>query len=185
MPIFQGFTAPRYQQHDALIKALVKEFNSNKSVFISGSAAQAAKIPDLSEEIIKSWIIEISGGNDASSISAWNVDPARVNLPGEWSVYKQSLGLKLPLKCNEGTVEQNLRAAIIWLARKGFGDSGQPPASRQRATFDGWQVAIQRYNTRKDAPKKDKLYSQEHSQHVVNRIITLSRHVPIKYPRKS
>ena len=183
MPIFQGFTSPRFQQHDALIKKLVKEFNNNKSVFISGSAAQAAKIPDLSEELIKSWLIEISGGNDACSLAAWEVDPAQVNLPAEWSVYKQSTGLTIPQKRNEGTVEQNLRAAIIWLARKGFGDSGQPPASRQRATFDGWQVAIQRYNTRKDAPKKAKLYSQEHSQHIVNRIITPSKYVPIKYPR--
>jgi hypothetical protein len=183
MPIFQGFTAPRFQQHDALIKKLVKEFNSNKAVFISGSAAQAAKIPDLSESLIKSWLIEISGGNDARSIAAWNTDPAQVNVPGEWSIYKQSAGLTIPKARNEGTIEQNLRAAMIWLARKGFGDSGQPPASRQRATFDGWQVAIQRYNTRKDAPKKDKLYSQDHSQHIVERLITPTKYCPIKYPR--
>ena len=92
-------------------------------------------------------------------------------------------GLSLSQKHNQGSVEQNLRAAIIWLVRKGFGDSGQPPASRQRATFDGWQVVSQRYNTRKDAPKKAKLYSQEHAQHIVNRIITPSKCCPIKYPK--
>ena len=183
MEIFQGFTGPRHHQHNAIIRKLVREFNANKCIFVNSSLAQAAKIPDLSESLVRSWLIEISGGNDAISREAWNVDPAQVNLPIEWSVYKQSTGLKLAHKRNEGTLEQNLRAAFIWLTRKGLGDSGQPATSRQRAIFDGWEVAIQRYHTRKWATKKEKTESEYHAQHIINRVVSPTKYFPIKYSK--
>jgi len=137
MKSFQGFSALRYQQHDQLIARLVKEFNGNKQTFIGASDAQATSLTDLTEELVKSWIIQETGGNDARSLAAWKTDPAQVNVPGDWSGFKQSTGLTAPVKRNEGTVDKNLKAAIIWLARKGFGKSGQPPQNRQNATFDG------------------------------------------------
>lgn len=183
MRIFQGFTGPRHHQHNLLIRKLVREFNANKCVFVSSSLAQAAKIPDLSESLIRSWLIEISGGNDSISLQAWNVDPAKVNIPTDWSVYKQSAGLKFALKRNEGTLEQNLRAAVIWLTRKGLGDSGQPPTSRQRAIFDGWEVAIRRYNTRKGATKAEKNLSVNHAQQIINRIGSPTKYFPVTYSK--
>ena len=98
MPTLQGFTSPRYQNHDILISKLVKEFNTNKALFVGGSAAQVSKIPNLTEVLVKSWIIEESGGSDSRSLQAWKIDPAQVNVPGDWSTYKLSTGLTAPAK---------------------------------------------------------------------------------------
>jgi len=54
MPVFQGYTSPRYQQHDQLIKKLVTEFNKNKQLFIGSTSGQASGIPDLTEAMVKS-----------------------------------------------------------------------------------------------------------------------------------
>ena len=58
MPTFHGYATPRYQEHDSLIQKLVKEFNSNKAVFTGSSASQTKNMPDLSEALVKSWIIK-------------------------------------------------------------------------------------------------------------------------------
>lgn len=119
--------------------------------------------------MVKSWVIQETGGNDARSLAAWKIDPAQVNVPGDWSSYKQSTGLTAPTKRNEGTVDQNLKAAIIWLARKGFGKSGQPPQNRQGASFDGWQKALERYNGRSVKTTNGKAYSVNYAQQIINR----------------
>jgi len=183
MKSFQGFTAPRYQQHDVLIAKLVKEFNNNKQTFIGAAASQVASIPNLSEELIKSWIIQETGGNDARSLAAWKIDPAQVNVPGDWSSYKQSTGLTAPTKRNEGTVDINLKAAIIWLARKGFGKSGQPPQNRQGATFDGWQKSLERYNGRSAQTTNGKAYSVNYAQRIIDRANNLSKQFFIQLPK--
>ncbi len=183
MTIFQGYASPRYQQHDVLIKKLVGEFNTNKQLFIGASPSQASGIPDLTEDIVKSWIIQESGGNDPQSLAAWLVDPAQVNVPGDWSSFKQSAGLNPPVKRNEGTVDQNLRAAIIWLARKGFGKAGQPPQNRSGASFDGWHTALQRYNGRSVITANGKSYSENYAQRILDRANNPAKHIPIRLPK--
>lgn len=183
MKALQGFTSPRYQDHDALITRLVSEFNKNKAKFIGATAAQAATIPDLPELLVKSWIIQETGGNDARSLAAWKVDPAQVNVPGDWSSYKQSTGLSAPAKRNEGTVDLNLKAAIIWLARKGFGKSGQPPVNRPSATFDGWQKALERYNGRSVVTTNSKAYSVNYAQRILDRVNNPTTHHFIQLPK--
>ena len=75
------------------------------------------------------------------SKAAWPIDPEQVNVPGDWSDAKIDLGLTKPVKRNEGTAEGNVRAAIKFLARKGFGKSGQATRKRPEGFFDGWPVA--------------------------------------------
>jgi len=183
MKTFQGFAGSRYQQHDQLIARLVKEFNGNKQTFIGASDAQVTSLSDLTEGLVKSWIIQETGGNDARSLAAWKVDPAQVNVPGDWSGFKQSAGLTAPTKRNEGTVDQNLKAAIIWLARKGFGKSGQPPQNRQNASFDGWQKAFERYNGRTVKTTNGKAYSVNYAQQIIDRANNPTKQYFIQLPK--
>lgn len=183
MPTLGGFTTARYNEHDTLISKLVKNFNSNKDIFIGATLVQAKGIPDLSESLIKSWIIQETGGNDSRSKAAWKTDPAQVNVPGDWSAYKQSAGLSMPKNRNEGTAEQNLKAAIIWLARKGFGKSGQPPQNRSNATFDGWQAALERYNGRTVITTNNKAYSKNYAQRILDRAQNPKTHHLIGLPK--
>jgi len=134
----KGFDTERYQQHDAIIKKLVAEFNSDKAKFVNSTSEQAKAIPNLTDVLVKSWAIQESGGGDVRSLAAWSKDPMQVNVPGDWSDYKTGIGLKKPLTRNEGLLEGNIRAAIIWLCRKGFGKSAQPPQNRVSGSFDGW-----------------------------------------------
>ncbi len=183
MKSFQGFSALRYLQHDQLIARLVKEFNGNKQTFIGASDAQVTSLTDLTEELVKSWIIQETGGNDARSLAAWKTDPAQVNVPGDWSGFKQSTGLTAPVKRNEGTVDKNLKAAIIWLARKGFGKSGQPPQNRQNAIFDGWQKALERYNGRTVKTTNGKAYSANYAQRIIDRANNPTKQYFIQLPK--
>jgi hypothetical protein len=50
------------------------------------------------------------------------------------------------------------------MARKGFGKSGQAP--KPASTFDGWQVALQRYNGRTDGCANGKMYSQNYADSI-------------------
>ena len=113
---------------DALIARLTKEFNADKAGWCGGTPAQAAQIPDLTPAQVKAHMIEESGGNGPVSKAAWAADPLQVNVPGDWGEEKTKLGLSRPSKRNEGTAETNVRAAIKYLARKGFGVSGRPAA---------------------------------------------------------
>ena len=114
-------------------------------------------------------MIEETGGRDARSLAAWDVDPQQVNVPGDWSDAKSSLGIKKPSKRNEGTAEQNIRAAIRFLTRKGFGVSGQPASKRPTGKFDDWQTALKRYNGRSDEMVDGKSYSETYAEHIVAR----------------
>lgn len=180
---FQGFTSPRYAQHDQVITKLVTTFNKNKATFIGATSGQAGGIPDLSGALVKSWIIQETGGNDARSLAAWAVDPAQVNVPGDWSPYKLSTGLSSPVSRNEGTVDINLKAAIVWLARKGFGRSGQPPVNRTTASFDGWQTALERYNGRSAITSNGKQYCINYAQQIVARAANPTSSYPIQLPK--
>ncbi len=161
MTIFKGFEAARYQQHDATIREVVLDFNSNKADRIGCSIEQTLPIPSLDEDVVKAWMIQESGGGDAGSLAAWKVDPVQANVPGDWTDTKTDLGLKKPKVRNEGDLKSNLKAGIILLSRKGFGKSGQKP--KPTGTFDGWKIALQRYNGRTDAGANGKMYSQNYA----------------------
>lgn len=180
LPVFRGFEDARYQQYDALIARLVKDFNANKAKWCGGNPDQAAKIADITAALVKSHMIEESGGNGPRSKAAWAVDPLQVNVPGDWGPEKESLGLKKPTKRNEGTAEQNVRAAIMYLSRKGFGASGKPAAVRPNGFFDGWPTALTRYNGRRDRTDTDRYYSEEYSDKIVRRAANPDLFVPIE-----
>ena len=169
VPIFRGFEDDRYQEHDALIVRCVDEFNRNRTDWAGATAAQGKKIPALTSALVKSHMIEETGGRDTRSLAAWDVDPQQVNVPGDWSDAKSSLGLTKPSKRNEGTAEQNIRAAIRFLTRKGFGVSGQPASKRPTGTFDDWQTALKRYNGRSDEMVDGKSYSETYAEHILAR----------------
>ena len=180
VPVFRGFRSARYQKHDALIARLTKEFNADKVGWCGGTPAQAAQIPDLTPAQVKAHMIEESGGNGPVSKAAWAADPLQVNVPGDWGEEKTKLGLSRPSKRNEGTAETNVRAAIKYLARKGFGVSGRPAAVRPKGTFDGWREACRRYNGRRDRTDSDRYYSDEYADKIMRRAANPDLFVPIE-----
>jgi hypothetical protein len=180
LPVFRGFEDARYQLHDELIAKLVKAFNADKKGWTGGMPEQAAKVGDLTPALVKAHMIEESGGNGPRSKAAWKVDPLQVNVPGDWGVEKELVGLVKPSKRNEGTAEQNVRAAIKYLSRKGFGASARPAATRPSGFFDGWLDALRRYNGRRDRTDTDRYYSDEYADKIVKRAKDPNAFVPIE-----
>ncbi len=180
MPIFRGFEDPHYQQHDKLIIDLVDEFNCNKEHFSGGTPHQAEKIGNLTPAMVKAHMIEESGGHGPGSVAAWMVDPLQVNVPGDWTDDKTLLGLEKPEKRNEGTPEQNIRAAIMFLTRKGFGISAHPASMRPTGFFDGWETAYRRYNGRRDWTNHHRHYSDEYAEKIIQRAKNPDHFVPIE-----
>ena len=180
VPVFYGFEDDRYQRHDALILKLVNEFNADKATGCGGTAGQAEKIEDITPALVKSHMIEETGGNGPASRAAWAVDPLQVNVPGDWGDEKRDVGLSKPSKRNEGTPERNIRAAIRYLSRKGFGVSGKAASSRPEGYFDGWSTALQRYNGRRDRTATDRYYSDEYAAKILKRAQNPSLFVPIE-----
>jgi hypothetical protein len=179
LPVFIGFEAARYQQHDELILKLVKEFNDNPAKAIGATEEMLIDIPYLNPALIKAMMIEESGGNGPRSTRAWAVDPLQVNVPGDWSEVKRQLGLHKPTARNEGTLEQNLRAGIAFLARKGFGSSGISLKKRPTAYFDSWRVALQRYNGRTAELTEGVTYAEAYANRILQRMQHAYKHVPI------
>lgn len=159
----------RYAEHDAAIAAAVASFNADKAGFIGATAEQAAAIPDLTTALVKAWFLQESGGSDRRAIEAWAVDPAQVNRPGEWDEHKAALGLRRSRHAHEGSAASNIRAAIAVLARKGFGELGQPPSQRPGAVFEGWQVALERYNGRGELTANGRLYRENYAARILAR----------------
>ena len=185
VPIFRGFEDARYQQHDALILRCVEEFNRDRASWSGSTPAQARGIYDITPALVKAHMIEETGGKGPRSRAAWPVDPEQINVPGDWSPQKSLLGLKKPVRRNEGTAEQNVRAAIKFLVRKGFGISGQPAANRPTGTFDGWFVALQRYNGRSDETLDGRAYRDAYADRITRRALDPGGFVPISTPLKS
>ena len=180
VPVFRGFRSDRYQKHDALIARLTKEFNADKAGWCGGTPAQAAQIPDITPALVKAHMIEESGGNGPRSKAAWAADPLQINVPGDWGEEKKLLGLNKPTKRNEGTAEANIRAAIKYLSRKGFGVSGRPASVRPSGTFDGWRDACRRYNGRRDRTDTDRYYSDEYADKIQRRAANPDLFVPVE-----
>ena len=180
LPVFRGFEAARYQEHDELIARMTAAFNRDKAGWCGGTKEQAAKISDVSPAMVKAHMIEESGGRGERSVAAWKVDPLQINVPGDWGEEKLLLGLAKPRQRNEGSVEGNVRAAIMYLARKGFGASGRPARERPNGFFDGWLRALQRYNGRRDRTDTDRWYSDEYAERIIKRAKNPSAFVPIE-----
>lgn len=185
LPIFSGFEDDYYQQHDALILKLVKEFNANPAAWAGAADGATVVIPPLRPELIKALMIEESGGKGKRSRAAWRRDPLQVNVPGDWTPEKRDLGLHKPANRNEGTLEGNLRAGIKYLVRKGYGVSGQPIAKRPNAYFDSWRVALMRYNGRKERIRDGRSYRVAYADRIIRRSRNPGRFVPIAFDRRS
>ena len=179
LPVFRGYEDARYQEYDDLIVRYVADFNANRGEWAAATAKQASFIHDLSPALVKSQMIQETGGWDKRSLAAWRVDPQQVNVPGDWSPYKTALGLVEPTRRNEGTREQNVKAAIMFLARKGFGVSGQPASNRPDGTFDGWHMALERYNGRNDGTSDGRLYRDVYADKIMRRAAVPKSFVPI------
>lgn len=179
VPVFAGFEDARYQRHDAEIAALVVDFNANPGVWIAGTPEQARCVPTLTAAQVKAHMLQESGGGDIRSKAAWKCDPLQVNVPGDWSPYKRYLGLRKPRRANDGSPRVNLRAGVKFLARKGFGVSGQPAQNRPVAVFDGWEAALERYNGRTDAMPGGAPYRELYADRILERAGNPSKHVPI------
>ena len=169
VPVFAGFEHPRFQMHDALIARSVAAFNANTAQWAGSTTGQAQKIGKISVAQVKAHMIQESGGQNALSRAAWKKDPLQVNVPGDWNSYKKYLGLHRPRNRNEGSLETNLKAGIMMLVRKGFGESGQPAANRPSGSFDGWRPALQRYNGRKDLTTEGVPYRVAYANRILNR----------------
>ena len=180
VPVFRGFEDGRYQAHDALIVRMTADFNAHKAVWCGGTDAQAAKIADITPAMVKSHMIEESGGNGVRSLAAWAADPLQVNVPGDWGAEKALLGLKKPARRNEGVLEDNVRSAIMYLSRKGFGASGRPAKDRPKGFFDGWSDALRRYNGRRDRTDTDRYYGEEYAEKILRRANDPDLFVPIE-----
>lgn len=180
VPVFRGFEDDRYQEHDALIVRCVDEFNRGRAAWAGATSAQGRQIPALTTALVKSHMIEETGGRDARSLAAWDSDPMQVNVPGDWSDAKMDVGLSKPARRNEGSAEQNIRAAIKFLVRKGFGASGRRAGARPGGTFDGWQTALKRYNGRHGDLVAGRGYSEVYAEHIVERAKDPGRFVAIR-----
>jgi hypothetical protein len=180
VPVFRGFEDKRYQQYDKLIVKLVKEFNNNKASWAGATVFQASKIPNLTPAIVKSHMIEESGGNGPRSKAAWAKDPLQVNVPGDWGEEKTLVGLTKPTMRNEGTLEGNVRAGIKYLVRKGFSSAARPASEKSGGKFYGWRKALQRYNGRRDRTYSDRYYSDEYADKILRRAYNPNAFVPIE-----
>lgn len=184
VPVFKNFENNRYQQYDALIARLVDDFNRNPAKWIGGTAAQGGRMPKLTVAQVKAHMIQETGGGDMRSRAAWAKDPLQANVPGDWNPYKKYLGLREPRRRNEGSLEKNLRAGIMLLARKGFGVAGQPAGNRPDGAFDGWKPALQRYNGRSDLAADGRKYRDAYADRILQRASSPSRETPIPIPTK-
>ena len=184
LPVFRGFEDARYQKHDALIAQMTAAFNADRARWCGGTPEQAAKIAPLTPAMVKAHMIEESGGNGPRSIAAWDADPLQVNVPGDWGTEKELVGLRRPTRRNEGNVADNVRAAIMYLSRKGFSTAARPAAERPKGFFDGWQNALRRYNGRRDRTDTDRYYSDEYADKIVRRAQNPDLFVPIEIKLK-
>lgn len=182
-PTFAGYEKDRYQEHDGRIEALVAQFNADKAGFIGATDEQVAEMPDLDPALVKSWLIQETGGGDRRSRAAWEKDPSQVNVPGDWDKAKSDewMGLSKPRRRNEGSADGNVKASIVWLARKGFSRSGKAPEVLQGGqTFGGWEKALQNYNGRGKKLPDGRRYREAYADQILQRAADPTSHTPIQ-----
>lgn len=181
-PVFAGFEQQRYQNHDELILELVADFNAHKADYAGATPRQAAGIPDLTPALVKAWIIQESGGQDPASFESWRIDPARVNVPGEWIIAKRQVGLKNPDRPGDADARSNLKAAIALLSRMGFGPSGRPASRGEDDRFDTWMTALARYDGEGAVTEAGKRYRALYAERIIHRANNPGDDVPIALP---
>ena len=187
VPVFKSFENKRYQQFDALIAKYVADYNANRAKWAGATAEQAAGMPELTAAQVKAHMIQETGGGDVRSRAAWAKDPLQANVPGDWNPYKKYLGLREPRKRNEGSLEQNLKAGIMLLARKGYGVAGQPASNNRKGSFDGWETALRRYNGRSDKAADGRPYRECYAERILERAekgVEEEVAIPIKTKKK-
>ena len=184
VPVFKGFEGARYQKHDAIIAKCVKEFNRHRGAWADANRNQAKTIPDITSELIKSHMIQETGGADSRSRAAWDGDPLQVNVPGDWGDEKKLLGLKKPQKRNEGGAELNIRAAIKYLVRKGFSKSGKPVRVVDEQQFWDWATALERYNSRTALTASGQKYCVAYADLIIKRAENHDKKVDIEIKLK-
>ena len=184
VPVFKGFEGARYQKHDEIIAKCVKEFNRHRGALADANRNQAKTIPDITSELIKSHMIQETGGGDSRSQAAWNGDPLQVNVPGDWGDEKKLLGLTKPRQSNEGGAERNIRAAIKYLVRKGFSKSGKPVRVVDEQKFWDWATALERYNSRSVKTVSGKKYCVEYADLIIKRAENHNQKVDIEIKLK-
>ena len=185
VPVFKGFEGVRYQQHDTIIAKCVKEFNRHRGAWADANRSQAKTIPDLTTDLVKAHMIQETGGTDSRSQAAWKADPLQINVPGDWGEEKRPLGLKKPRQRNEGGVEQNIRAAIKYLVRKGFSVSGKPARMVDGREFWDWATALANYNGRLVLTALGKTYKEAYADRIIDRAEKgVHEHVSIEIPLK-
>ena len=180
VPVFKGFEGERYQMHDAIIAKCVKEFNRHRGAWADANRNQAKTIPDLTTELVKSHMIQESGGTGKSSVAAWYGDPLQVNVPGDWGEEKIQLGLRKQKWRNKGGAELNIRAAIKYLVRKGFSKSGKPVRVVEEQEFWDWATALENYNSRTVKTLSGKKYCVEYADLIIKRAENHKQHVGIE-----
>ena len=184
VPVFKGFEGARYQKHDAIIAKCVREFNRHRGAWADANRNQAKTIPDITSELIKSHMIQETGGADSRSQAAWNGDPLQINVPGDWGEEKKLLGLAKPRQRNEGGAERNIRAAIKYLVRKGFSKSGKPVRLVDEQEFWDWATALERYNGRANQTASGKKYCVEYADLIIKRAENHNEKVDIEIKSK-
>lgn len=185
VPVFAGFEDPRFQMHDKLIAKCVAAFNAHRETWAGATPGQASQISPITTAQVKSQMIQESGGANALSRAAWRKDPLQANVPGDWSSYKKYVGLHRPRNRNEGSLEANLKAGIMILARKGFSPSAQPAANRPSSRFGGWRQALQRYNGRSDLTSNGVPYRDVYASRILQRAAKPNVHQKIPITNKS
>jgi RHS repeat-associated protein len=183
--VFKGFEDERYQKHDALILELVVDFNLHKKKYCGCNETQFGQIPDLTTNFVKSWLIQETGGSDKRSRAAWEIDPAQVNVPGDWTNQKEALGLGLkePKTRNTGDIRTNLKAALMFLCRKGIASSAAPGTTNPGLPFRGWIEALKSYNGRNGKTTNGKAYKKNYADQISDRANNPDKHVQIELPK--
>eukprot|EP00483_Globobulimina_turgida_P009538 UN09557 len=171
-----------YQEHDNCINVIVTEFNGDKERCCGATNHQITRtdhpVTNLDPNLVKSLLIQETGG----SAAAWPIDPAQVNVPGDWNQYKKDVHLTRSSRRNQGTIFINLRAAVMYLCRKGFGRSGQPARNRPDGYFDGWEESVRRYNGRSDVTTNGRPYSENYRDRIFDRKNNCGKHYRIVLP---
>jgi hypothetical protein len=157
------------------------DFHLNPGAYSGGGNNMPSS--GLTPNLLKSLFIQETGGADGRSQAAWAGYPGQVNVPGDWNQYKTSLGLTKPQMRNEGSVDQNIQAAAMYLTRKGYGASGQPMSGRPDGTFDGWSTVVRRYNGRTDMTTNGNSYSVNYAARIMQRAVNPNVSSSIQLPK--
>lgn len=125
LPVFRGYEADWHQAHDAMIVAVVEEFNA--SYGWTGDHPQR-----LDPALVKAWALQESGGHHTVFTRG---DMMQMNNNGDWAAEKEWFGVRRGQRL---TPEQSLRAALKWAYYKG--EETRP--MRGGAPSDGWYRTV-------------------------------------------